>query len=94
MLTITSGGVIRDGNEGAWLISLAFGGCVFWLWALAMAYSMGRDKEAQLTIESLDKAEYALVLLKECTEVSARALHEVFITDIYLWERIQQMADR
>ena len=82
--------------EATAFFALIAAGCVFWLWALSMAYSMGRDKEARLTIQALDKAEYAVVLLKQCTDLSARVIHEVFEADIYLWERIQALsqADR
>ena len=81
-------------REGTALVTLALAGCVFWIWVIAMAYSMGRDKEARLTIQALEKAEYAVVLLERCTDLSARVIHEVFEADIYLWERIQALADR
>lgn len=73
------------------LFTIGLAACVFWVCVVMTAYSMGRAKEAQLTIDSLDRAEYAMVLLKQCTDVSARALHEVLLSDVYLWQRIVQL---
>ena len=82
--------------EATAFFALIAAGCVFWLWALSMAYSMGRDKEARLTIDAFERGDYAATELGYCVDNRAQIEHEVFVTDIYLWERIQALpqADR
>ena len=82
------------GDAAMTLITLALAGCVFWLWALSMAYSMGRDKEARLTIDAFDRGDYAATELGYCVANRAQIVHEAFITDIYLWERITKLNAR
>ena len=56
-----------------------------------VCYSLGAESEAQLTLDSIDNAEYAVELLRRCTDANARAMSEILKTDAYLWERIRDL---
>jgi len=61
---------------------------VIWCWAM---YSLGAESEAQLALDSIDNAEYAVELLRRCTDTNARAMSEILKTDAYLWQRIRDL---
>ena len=56
-----------------------------------VCYSLGAESEAQLTLDSIDNAEYATELLRQCMDTNARAMSEILKTDAYLWERIREL---
>lgn len=70
-----------------------------WAWVIGMAltltgfggYLVGLDTNARLANESYTNASTAKDALEGCIAEGNRALHEVLLSDVYLWQRIVQL---
>ena len=73
------------------MLTVGLASVIAWFIFGWVCYSLGAESEAQLALDSIDNAEYAVELLRRCTDANARAMSEILKTDAYLWERIRDL---
>ena len=75
------------------MLTVGLASVIAWFIFGWVCYSLGAESEAQLALDSIDNAEYATELLRQCMDTNARAMSEILKTDAYLWQRIRDLPD-